>query len=127
MIKNFIFFHISLIILLLSAFFVHVKFFEKAMLIELYFLNALAAALVYWIIYTLKDKHKEYTGFCFLFGTTIKFIAFFAYALPTFKDDGDVSRQEFFSFFIPYLICLFIETTALISLLKNTNTERIKK
>jgi hypothetical protein len=37
--------------------------------------------------------------------------------LPIFKENDVVSKTEFLSFFIPYLLSLFVETKSLISLL----------
>ena len=107
-------FHAYLFIVLGASYSIHDFFVSFDLLSLLYFLNLLAACFVYWLVFLLKDIQKEYLGFYFLAGTLVKFIVFFAIALPIFKENGSVSKTEFLSFFIPYLLCLFVETKSLI-------------
>ena len=46
----------------------------------------------------------------FLTGSLLKALGFFVLMYPEMKADGNISRPEFFTFFIPYLIALFWET-----------------
>ena len=56
-------------------------------------------------------------GFLFMLGSGLKFILFFAFFYPLYKADGNMSRPEFFTFFIPYAVCLLFETQSLIRVL----------
>tara|TARA_B110000444_G_scaffold45198_1_gene41141 strand:+ start:149 stop:517 length:369 start_codon:yes stop_codon:yes gene_type:complete len=84
----------------------------------LYAINASIAIFVYCIVFLLRNN-KGYLGYYFLLGTFIKFFVFFIFVLPIFKDDNIVSKTEFFTFFIPYLLSLIVETKSLISLLNS--------
>lgn len=46
----------------------------------------------------------------FLLGSLLKALGFFVLMYPEMKADGSISRPEFFTFFIPYIITLFWET-----------------
>lgn len=127
MIRRVFLFHAILLTLLSLSFFIHRMFFFEAVLLRVYFLNAVAAVFVYWLALVFRSKHQEYTGFYFLSGTVLKFFIFFAFALPEFKQDNVVSKAEFFSFFIPYLISLIVETVSLIFLLSNTPNNFLEK
>lgn len=110
-------FHLYLFIVLGVAYFIHDYIVVFDHLSLLYALNLSIACFVYWLVFLLRVKQKEYLGFYFLVGTLIKFIVFFTIVLPIFKDNDVDSKTEFLSFFIPYLLSLFIETKSLISLL----------
>lgn len=127
MIKRVFFFHASLTTALLLSFFIHNTLSPTLLLPKLYFLNAAAAFFVYWLAYVFRSSRQEYTGFYFLAGTILKFFVFFAFALPTFKHDNTVTRVEFFSFFVPYIISLIVETISLVLLLRNTNNKFLEK
>ena len=115
--KQLISFHFYLFIVLGVSYFIHDYLVSFDHLILLYALNLSVACFVYWLVFLLRDKQKEYLGFYFLAGTLIKFIVFFKIVLPIFKENNIVSKTEFLSFFIPYLLSLFVETKSLISLL----------
>ena len=119
--KQLISFHLYLFIVLGGSYFIHDYIVSFDHLILLYTLNLSVACFVYWLIFLLRDKQKEYLGFYFLAGTIIKFIVFFKIVLPIFKENDIVSKTEFLSFFIPYLLSLFVETKSLISLLNTPN------
>jgi hypothetical protein len=40
-----------------------------------------------------------------------------------YRSDGDVSSLEFFAFFVPYALCLVVETTVLIVKLKRDDEQ----
>ena len=126
MIKRFVKFHLVLISTLLLSFFIHKSIFDSGFLPTLYVLNAVAAIFVYSLAYFFRNKHQEYLGYYFLAGTTLKFFIFFVFVLPEFKQDNIFTKEEFFSFFIPYSIALLVETTSLILLIKSTNKKTIK-
>lgn len=84
-----------------------------------YIVNFSMALGIYLGLYYLKESYKNHIGFLFLGGSLLKFFVFFILFYPLFKQDGDISRLEFFSFFVPYLVCLVVETFSLTKLLKN--------
>ncbi len=84
-----------------------------------YIINFALALSIYLTLNFLKDKFKTQIGFLFIAGSLLKFLVFFIVFYPTFKQDGNLSKLEFASFFIPYLTCLIIETLGVMKLLKN--------
>ena len=84
-----------------------------------YGFNYTVAYLTYYIIYKARKKHSESLGYFFLGGSSIKFLFFFILFNPYYKLDGELSKLEFASFFIPYSICLILGVIALSSLLNN--------
>ena len=82
----------------------------RNMIVESYCCNAIIAILIFWILISLKNKYKNYIGFIFLFGSGTKFLMFFVIFYGPFKQDGEVIIHEFISFFLPYTICLILET-----------------
>ena len=80
------------------------------MIVESYCCNAIIAILIFWIQVSLKEKYKNHIGFIFLFGSGMKFLMFFVIFYAPFKLDGEIIIYEFISFFIPYTICLILET-----------------
>ena len=84
-----------------------------------YLLNYLLALGIYFLLYFYRLKLKNQLGFLFMGGSFLKFILFFIFFYPSYQSDGNINTLEFFSFFLPYLICLTIETSALVKLLKN--------
>lgn len=127
MIKKIIFFHLTLISLLLISFLVHQIFVISANMLFFYVVNAVAASLVYCCALIFYSKQKEYLIFYFLFGTILKFLIFFIIVLPQLKSNDIITKSEFMMFFIPYLISLFAETLWLVLLSRNTNTNILKK
>jgi len=75
-----------------------------------YIINAVLAALIYITLYLFRRKLKNYIGFLFMGGSFLKFAVFFILFYPDYKADGDINATEFAAFFIPYAICLVIET-----------------
>ena len=117
--NNVLNFHVWLVFTLTMSFVIHNFFVDSSLLLLLYSLNFSIAIFVYWLVFILRNKQKESLGYYFLVGTLIKFLVFFFIILPVFKQDGVVTKTEFFSFFIPYIISLFVETKCLISLLNS--------
>lgn len=106
-----------LIISLGTAFIIHVSVLENIELpkygdniVLSYIVNAVLAAVIYASLFFFKEKLKNQIGFLFMGGSFLKFIFFFILFYPSYKADGEMSRIEFFAFFIPYLICLLLET-----------------
>ena len=98
--------------------FKNLPFFDNKIVLA-YILNYLLALSIYSLLYFLRFKLKNQLGFLFMTGSFWKFIVFFVFFYPSYKSDGSINNLEFSSFFIPYLICLIIETYTLIQLLKN--------
>jgi F0F1-type ATP synthase assembly protein I len=88
-------------------------------------MNLTAAILVFNLAYFFRKTHREYIGYYFLLGTALKFFIYFAFVLPVFKEDGHQSKEEFFGFFVPYLVALVVETTALVFLLINNDNDSV--
>ena len=116
--KQLLNFHLLLFFILGISFFTHRYSIDNTdHLSFLYLINASIAIFIYWIAFLLRSDSKGYLGYYFLLGTFIKFLFFFIFVLPIFKDDNIVSKTEFFTFFIPYFLSLMVETKSLISLL----------
>ena len=89
-----------------------------ALLIFCYLVNFILALAIYFTLVKLVADENKFVGFVFLFGSAFKFLAYFLIFDPLFKEDGQLSRVEFFLFFTPYLISLLVETMALVKLLR---------
>lgn len=73
---------------------------------------------IYYTMLTLAKKQNKNLGFVFLFGSTLKFAVYFVIFNPLFMQDENLSKLEFFTFFLPYIACLLVETIALVKLLR---------
>ena len=83
-----------------------------------YGINFFMAATIIVLLLHLPERYKTSLGYFFLFGSLLKFIVYFTIILPLFKIDGELSKTEFFAFFVPYFLCLVVETSVLIAKLK---------
>lgn len=83
-----------------------------------YGVNLLMAGIIIIALFNLPQRFKDSLGYFFLFGSLFKFIIYFLVFQPVFRDDGEVTRLEFFSFFVPYALSLVVETSVLIIKLK---------
>ena len=92
--------------------------FVVSTLVFCYLVNFILALAIYFTLVKLVEDENKYVGFVFLFGSAFKFLAYFLIFDPLFKQDGHLSRVEFFLFFTPYLISLVVETVALVKLLR---------
>jgi hypothetical protein len=110
----------KLILILIVAFGMHVlalsyldyPLFENKIVLA-YIVNAVLAISIFAFLHKMKEKYKEQLGFLFIGGSFLKFILFFALFYGSYKSDGSISKLEFAAFFVPYLLCLVIETTSL--------------
>jgi hypothetical protein len=84
-----------------------------------YIINTLLAVTIYIGLYFLRKKQEANLGFIFMIGSFIKFGVFFLFFYPEYNADGEIQKLEFSTFFIPYAICLIIETYFLTRLLNN--------
>jgi hypothetical protein len=114
-------FSIKLSVILSIAFVLHISvlYFSglqlfNDMIITSYLINAALAIGIFGFLYKMKDKYGDQLGFLFLGGSFLKFIVFFIVFYPNYKLDGDVSSLEFSAFFIPYVLCLIVETFSLV-------------
>jgi hypothetical protein len=119
--NRFISFTIKIIVTIIATFAIHLlvlKFLELHLLenkiVLSYILNATLAIAIFGLLFKYREKVKDNIGFLFLIGSFLKFIAFFILIYPSYKADGNTSKLEFAAFFVPYLICLFIETSSLV-------------
>jgi hypothetical protein len=119
--NRFISFTIKIIVTIIATFAIHLlvlKFLELPLLenkiVLSYILNATLAIAIFGLLFKYREKVKDNIGFLFLIGSFLKFIAFFILIYPSYKADGNTSKLEFAAFFVPYLICLFIETSSLV-------------
>lgn len=87
-------------------------------LVFCYLVNYLLALGIYFALVKLVADENKHVGFVFLFGSALKFLAYFLIFDPLFKQNGQLSKVEFFLFFTPYLISLAVETIALVKLLR---------
>ena len=109
---------------LLVAFFVHVFVLKKLALPQYenyivlsYLINYILTGIIVSTLFFLKKKYLEQFGYLFLFGSFLKFIIFFIFFYPKFNELDGFSRIEFFAFFIPYAVCLIVETISLIKII----------
>lgn len=110
-------FLLVIVALLLLVFAIHITVlgnlgFEKYgdKIVLSYSINFLLAATIYIGLYSLRNRLKTQIGFIFMAGSFLKFLFFFILFYPDYKADGEIDTSEFTAFFIPYLICLVIET-----------------
>jgi hypothetical protein len=82
-------------------------------LIYSYVINVLLACGVIILLFLLRKKLKDQLGFLFMGSSMLKFIFFFVLFYPEYNADGDLTRLEFLTFFIPYVVCLIAESVIL--------------
>lgn len=78
-----------------------------------YIINGVLAILIYGFLLKMKEKHPNQIGFLFIAGSLLKFALFFIVFYGAYKADGSMSKLEFAAFFVPYLLCLILETFSL--------------
>ncbi len=86
-----------------------------------YMVNGNLALVIYIILFLLRKTQEQSLGYIFMAGSLLKFGVFFLLFQPLYKEDGDMSRMEFLTFFVPYMACLILETFFLIKLLNKNN------
>lgn len=119
-------FYLSILGLCLLAFGLHVLVLKLLhlppfdhMIIWTYFLNVLMAAAIFSFLYFFRIKWRDQIGFLFLAGSMLKFLVFFLVFYPIYSNDGRMETLEFSSFFVPYLLCLLLETFFTAKMLNN--------
>ncbi|MFO7673718.1 MAG: hypothetical protein R6V74_08430 [Lutibacter sp.] len=126
MIKQISVFGIKLLISLCVIFVIHIAILHylnispfKNLLIISYITNYFLALVIFSVLVKLKKKHLDLLGFVFMGGSIVKFGVYIVFFNPVFKQNGTVSTEEATAFFVPYLLCLIVETFYLIKLLNN--------
>jgi hypothetical protein len=121
---------ILLILVLSISFGVHAFIRSKSelnplgdLLVWSYVINLVLAFGIVVIIHSLRHKMKTQLGFLFIAGSFLKFLFFFIFFYPSFRQDEVMSQSEFSSFFVPYFLALLIETYFTAVLLKNLEKE----
>ena len=106
-----------LILVVTLAFAIHLFLLQNADLplfenkiLESYIINTLLTIGIVFLLFKLKDKYTNQVGFLFLGSSFIKFLAFFIVFHGAYKADGTIETLEFLAFFIPYSLCLILET-----------------
>ena len=89
------------------------------MMVQAYLLNVFLAFVIFSVLYLFRVKWKDQIGFLFLGGSMLKFVFFFIFFYPVYNSDGQMETMEFISFFIPYLVCLLLETLYTAKMLNN--------
>jgi len=87
---------------------------------EAYLANYLLVLLTFALILLIKQKHNASIGFIFIFGFLIKMAVFFIFFKGNYQADGEIQTSEFASFFVPYALCLILETHRLVQILNRT-------
>ncbi|MDG1374036.1 MAG: DUF6168 family protein [Flavobacteriaceae bacterium] len=78
-----------------------------------YIINTFLTIGIVFLLFKLKEKYTNQIGFLFLGSSFIKFLTFFVVFYGAYKADGSIKTLEFLAFFIPYSLCLILETTYL--------------
>lgn len=84
-----------------------------------YGLNFILTIVIFITMIKATQKENAYAGFIFVFGSAFKFLIFLLILKPLFKVDGEISRLELASFFVPYLVCIIYEVYVLSKMLNN--------
>ncbi|PKB42581.1 hypothetical protein AX016_0749 [Cellulophaga sp. RHA19] len=124
--KLLIYFFSTIIISLAVAFGVHLlvlddmqkPLFDNKIVLS-YVINFVLVTVIFTIIYLLRNQFKTQLGIFFIIGSAIKFLFFFMLFYPSFNADDNINLTEFASFFVPYSICLLVETFFVAKVLKN--------
>lgn len=124
--KLLIYFFFTIIVSLAVAFGVHLlvlddmqkPLFDNKIVLS-YVINFVLVTAIFTIIYLLRNQFKTQLGIFFIVGSAIKFLFFFMLFYPSFNADENINLTEFASFFVPYSICLLVETFFIAKVLKN--------
>lgn len=123
--KLLIYFFITILISLAVAFGVHLLVLDDIQkplfnnkIVLSYVINFVLVTVIFTIIYLLRNQFKTQLGIFFIVGSAIKFLFFFMLFYPSFNADENINLTEFASFFVPYSICLLVETFFIAKVLK---------
>jgi hypothetical protein len=86
-------------------------------LLKSYIINNVLAAVIFTFLFRWRKRHIEKLGFLFMAGTGLKFLTFFIVFYPAFYADGELTKDEFVLFFVPYALSTLVETVFLARIL----------
>ena len=84
-----------------------------------YLLNGSLVFLFFLFLDFFTQKFKNQIGFVFMGFSFLKFVLFFIFIYPIYNQDGNLSKQEMITFFIPYSVCLVYESIIVSKTLNN--------
>ena len=124
--KTVVGFIVKLIIALALLFAIHIfilhllklPMFENRIVLS-YSINFILAVSIYVLLFKLRIKYLDLLGFIYMAGSFLKFIFFFLFFYPSYRENGNIDAIEATTFMTPYVLCLFLETFFLIKLLNN--------
>lgn len=123
-------FLLILLVILLLTFFAHTTLLEQLgspkygdLVLTSYVVNAALAIFIYIGLFVFRKKLKHYIGYLFIGGSFLKFIVFFLLFYPSYRSDGEMDKLEFAAFFVPYVICLVVETVFTAKMLRNLDNK----
>lgn len=87
---------------------------EELLLGRAYLVNLILGLIIVSFLYILRFKYTSSLGFLYMGGSMVKFLFFFLFFNGSYRADDELTRIEFFSFFIPYVIILIAETLFLV-------------
>jgi uncharacterized membrane protein len=113
-------FYATLLIVALLGVFAQSSFMDQqaaSPLLKSYVVNNVLAAIIFTFLFRWRKRHIEKLGFLFMAGTGLKFLIFFIVFYPAFNADGELTKDEFVLFFVPYVLSTLIETVFLARIL----------
>lgn len=113
-------FYATLVIVALLGVFAQSSFMDQQAaghLLKSYVVNNVLAAVIFTFLFRWRKRHIEKLGFLFMAGTGLKFLTFFIVFYPAFHADGELTKDEFVLFFVPYVLSTLIETVFLARIL----------
>ena len=109
-------FTLILFILFVATFAIHLKILPdaKEFLIKSYVLNAIVASASLVLLGYGMRRRTNNLAYLYLFTVALKLIIYLTFFNPQFQVDGNVTREEFFMFFVPYALGLLSEIVLLL-------------
>jgi hypothetical protein len=127
MIKHFVAFKLWLFFVLALSFAAHYFLLKNLMTPDFlnsfkisYLGNFIITSVVFFFLLWLKERQAKNLGFVFLFTSMLKFLFFYLALHPTFMLDNQITKPEFFSFFVPYTLSLVLEVSSLVKVLNQS-------
>lgn len=113
-------FYATLLVVALLGVFAQSSFTDQQVagpLLKSYVVNNVLAAVIFTFLFRWRKRHIEKLGFLFMAGTGLKFLTFFIVFYPIFHADGELTKDEFVLFFVPYVLSTLVETVFLARIL----------
>jgi len=104
--------HLTLLVVLEKPLF-------ENLIVLAYLVNWALALIIFSTLLFFRKKANDYLGYIFMYGSFFKFALFFIFFYPSYNKTPGNSKEEFLTFFTPYLVCLIIEIKSLIKLLNS--------